>query len=339
MTDHQLAFWNLENLFAPDGFPDREPWIAARMARELTGWTEELFHTKIAQLATVIEGLNDGSGPDLLGVCEAENRFVLDRLVEELDGRLPSRSYAVVHADSTQDRRGIDTAFVYDADRFDVDPRAVFSHFVVRRTGTRDITQVTFTTTAGNQLVAFCNHWPSRSGGTLESAGFRATAGETLAYWHERVRQELGSDIPIVSVGDLNDEPWDRSVRHNANTSRERGDTERAQSARFDNLTWNYLHVAAIDHEGNPREIDGTLYYDTDGNLFDQIFANRSLLTGDRGLTVLDDTATIAAPPPMVDHRVGHGPRRFGLPKGKPETNVDPTGFSDHFPVTVTIRE
>lgn len=29
--DHFIAFWNLENLFAPEGYPNREPWIAQRL--------------------------------------------------------------------------------------------------------------------------------------------------------------------------------------------------------------------------------------------------------------------------------------------------------------------
>lgn len=339
MTDYQMGFWNLENLFAPEGFVGRAPWLADRMAKDLSGWTQQLFDTKISQLTSTIAALNAGRGPDVLGVCEVENRFVLDQLTAAVNAELPDRSYAAVHADNVADQRGIDTAFIYDANQFAVDPLAIFSHFVIRRTGTRDITQVTFTTAAGNELVAFSNHWPSRGAGAVESAGFRAVAGETLGYWHERVREERGNDIAIISLGDLNDDPWDSSVRRNADASRERGDIERAQSARFHNLAWNYLHIDVVDHRGNPRQIDGSLYYRGDGYVLDQIFANRSLLNGDRGLTVLDDTATIAAGPAMVDHRVSFGPRRFGLPKGDASAHVDTTGFSDHFPVVVTIRE
>lgn len=54
---------------------------------------------------------------------------------------------------------------------------------------------------------------------------------------------------------------------------------------------------------------------------------------------MLDDTATVAALPPMVDHAVGDGPIRFGLPRGNAATTANRNGFSDHFPVTVTIRE
>lgn len=339
MRQYLIAFWNLENLFAPETFPEREPWIASRMAHDLAGWTEQLFNRKIDQLASIITQMASGAGPHLLGVCEVENRFVLERLVGVLNGLLPSRTYDVVHADNTRDQRGIDTAFLYDRGTFSVDEQAIFSHFIIRRTGTRDIFQATFATPAGKELVVLANHWPSRSGGGLETAGFRATAGETLGYWHERIREEKGQDIAIIAMGDFNDDPHDPSLRFNAVAWRERGDVERAQSAKFYNLAWRYLTQTVTDHQGNERVLDGTLYYDNDGNVFDQILVNRSLLTSEGGFRVLEHTARIEAFPVMVSHRVGEGPIRFGLPKGNAAQNVHTEGFSDHFPVSVIIAE
>lgn len=150
--------------------------------------------------------MNAGLGPDILGVCEVENAYVLAALSSRLNAAIAGRRYAAVHADSTRDHRGIDTAFVYDGVRFAVDPEAVFSHFVMRRTGTRDITQATFTTQGGRDIVALCNHWPSRTGGTYESRGYRMTAAETLSYRHQRIWEVRGRDIPIIAMGDFNDE-------------------------------------------------------------------------------------------------------------------------------------
>ena len=91
------------------------------------------------------------------------------------------------------------------------------------------------------------------------------------------------------------------------------------------------------DHQGYDRLIDGTLYYGSNGNMFDQILVNRSLLNGERHYQVNTASADIFAFPAMVDHRVGRGPIGFGLPKGNAATNVNQAGFSDHFPVTVTV--
>lgn len=340
MTAHFLAFWNVENLFAPEGHPDRIPWIAERLANDLRGWTEALYRTKLGQLAKVIAAMNGGAGPDLLGVCEVEDRKVLVDLAEAVRALVPARQYGVVHADNTRDRRGIDTAFLYDQGRYSVDPALIFNHFVIRRTGTRDITQATFRTAAGRDLVVLCNHWPSRTGGAVESAGFRATAGETLGYWHERIREEVGVNAAVVAFGDFNDDPFDTSVRFNANAWRERGDVERAESAQFYNLAWEYLSFVATDRRGGQRVLDGTLYFKGDGNLFDQILVSRPLLDrGPSALKLRTGSAGVFTLPAMVDHRTGEGPVRFGLSKGNAAQNVDPTGFSDHFPVTVMLDE
>lgn len=340
MSTYFIAFWNLENLFAPEGFAGREPWLAKKVGDDLKGWSEDLFARKIGQLVRIISQMNDGVGPDLLGVCEVENRFCLDALTTALDAALPHRRYDVVHADSSRDQRGIDTAFVFDAERLDVDREKVFSHFVMRRTGTRDITQATFTTKAGNDLVALCNHWPSRSGGPAnESAGFRMTAGETLGYWHERIREERGDTISVIAMGDLNDDPHDPSLTIHAQATRERDDVENATSARFYNLTWNILHQRATDVAGKERMLYGSLYFRGNGNSFDQLLVSKSLLGGRSPLRVLEHTTRIEAFPEMVASSKNEGPIRFGLPKGNPAKNVDREGFSDHFPVSVTIEE
>ncbi|MFC2100815.1 endonuclease/exonuclease/phosphatase family protein [Bacteroidota bacterium] len=340
MINHFIAFWNLENLFAPENHPDREPWLAQKLAAELNGWTEDLFETKIKQLTSIIQKINNNNGPDILGVCEVENEFVLKKLSEKLNQTINNRNYSIVHVDSTKDQRGIDTAFIYDQLKYTVDPNTIFSYFVLRRTGTRDITQVTFTTKKANDLIALCNHWPSRSGGTYESRGYRMTAGETLSYWHERIWEVRGNEIPIIAMGDFNDDPFDDSILIHARATRERGDVERAiTAARYYNLTWNYLKQTANDINGNQKELYGTLYYNGNGNIFDQIFVSKGLLIPNSPIKVDEDSAQIELFSEMIDSSVSKGPIRFGLPKGDANNNINTSGFSDHFPVSVVLNE
>ena len=340
MPKHYVAFWNLENLYAPESFQDREPWIAKRMARELEGWTEALFDTKILQLASIIVQMNEGQGPDILGVCEVENAFALERLTASLNSQLANRTYSVIHADAARDHRGIDTAFIFDSKLYTFDSETLFSHFIMRRTGTRDITQVTFTTQAGNDLIAMCNHWPSRSGGAYKSQGYRMTAGETLSYWHQRIWEERGDTIPIIAMGDFNDDPFDESLQVHARATRERGDVERTRSApRFYNLAWRYLEQLGQDRNGNEKLLQGTLYYSGNGNVFDMLLASKGLLVDEGPLHVNEETARMELFPEMIDHRVSYGPIRFGLPKGDVEKYINPAGFSDHFPVSVILEE
>ncbi len=341
MTLHHIAFWNVENLFGPENHPARIPWVADAMANDLRGWTSDLYNTKQDQLARVIVAMNGGQGPDILGVCEVEDRPVLLDLATRIS-TATGRSYDVVHADNENDRRGIDTAFLYDTARYSVDPATIFNHFVIRRTGTRDILQATFRTPEGRALICLANHWPSRSGGAAESAGFRSVAGETLAYWHRRIREEAADAdrACVIALGDMNDDPWDQSVRFNANATRERGDVERAQSPRFYNISWEYLEWVSQTRTGTTRTLDGTLYFRSDGNVFDQILLSRPLL--DQGQSAFKLVNGTAGPEPtadMISHRVGEGAIRFGLPRGNAAENVDPTGYSDHVPISVTLEE
>lgn len=345
MPDYLVAFWNVENLFGPENHLHRIPWVAKDLGSELDGWTPELYQTKLGQIAKIIQQMKEGIGPDILGVSEVEDNHVLADLVTTLVPLLPNRNYGMVYATADLSFRGIDTAFLFDKNLFTVNSDLVFNHFVMRRTGTRDILQATFKSMAsGKEIVIMANHWPSRFGGAgaEASAGFRATAGETLAYWHKRIREETpaGNRTPVLAIGDMNDDPWDRSLTINALATRERGDVERAKSERFYNFTWEYLLTPATAHNGEERVLEGTLYFKNNGNLFDQILANRPLLDSDLSdFKTVDGSAGIIAFPEMVSHKKGEGPIRFGLPKGDVGKNINTDGFSDHFPVGIVVSE
>jgi endonuclease/exonuclease/phosphatase family metal-dependent hydrolase len=207
----------------------------------------------------------------------------------------------------------------------------------LRRTGTRDISQVTFRTLSGHEFVAFGNHWPSRSGGyhTL-SAGFRMTAGETLGYWHSRVLEEK-ADVPVIAFGDFNDDPADPSVTLHALALRERDDVIFGKIPYFYNLAWNYLRQDVTTVKGRKRTIYGTLYFDGDANLFDQIFVSKGFLVETSPVKAVEDSAKIVAPARMVSDSKNEGPIRFGLPKGNAAKYINENGFSDHFPVAVEV--
>src|SRR6188508_2810121 len=78
-----VGSWNLENLFdtkddpSVKGDEDYTPESAKH-------WTKERLDIKLKNLAKVISKMNDGKGPDILGVCEVENRDVIQMLVEQL---------------------------------------------------------------------------------------------------------------------------------------------------------------------------------------------------------------------------------------------------------------
>ena len=121
MPNYYVAWWNLENLFDDENSPRRTEKSRARDQERHRRVDAGAADRKIAQLASVIAQMNGGTEPDLLGVCEVENRFVLDLLADAVRGLLPGRAYRIVHAD-TDDARGIDVAFLYDPSLLQIPP-------------------------------------------------------------------------------------------------------------------------------------------------------------------------------------------------------------------------
>jgi len=321
-TQYRIAFWNLENLFDVENSPRREEKVARAIKGDIAGWTQVLLDRKIGQLSTLIRQMNDGRGPDLLGVCEAENLYVIQLLVQSLAPL--RRNYSIIHHD-TQDKRGIDIAFIYDANLFVVPQpltESVFSHFVMKRTATRDILQVNFKTQRGRLLVVMGNHWPSRSGGEAESSAYRAMAGETLSYFHERILEIYGDGTPVLAMGDFNDEPFDTSLVDYAIAERAKDKVVKGRIPYFLNLMWPLLGKGLCTH-----------YYDGP-NVLDQFLVNKNLLAPTSLFKIKPDSVNIFRSPAMLDKKT-QGPILFGG-MGKP---VNQNGFSDHFPIEVTIVE
>lgn len=323
MPTHHVAFWNLENLFDVDGSPDRPAWLQQRLRNELAGWDEAVLRQKLGQLARIVRTLGGGAGPDILCVCEIENRNVLDRLALTID--LAGRTYDVVHAD-TSDQRGIDVAFLFDATRYEA--REQFQQVILKRNATRDLFQVTFAIKAsGRELILIGNHWPSRSGGQYESEPYRILAAETLAYWHQRIREIKGEAMPVLALGDFNDEPHDRSLVGYAQSSRQLQKVLNADSPRFFNLMWPAF--------GERR---GTHYHDNFANLLDQALVSGGLIAAGAPLRVVPASVRIEDRPEMTTTRGDYPqPRRFGRPSSP--SSFDPDGFSDHYPVSLILEE
>jgi hypothetical protein len=321
-SQYFVAWWNVENLFDIEGSPRRTDKVARAIKDDIRGWTMALLDRKVDQLASVIVQMNAGAGPDLLGVCEVENEFVLTKLIDELHARLPTRRYALAHSDSP-DQRGIDVAFIYDSRFFQVPAGETFNHVVMRRTATREILQVNFKTHRGRTWSVFANHWPSRSGGAHETAGYRAIAAETLAYFHERALEVHGDNTPVLAMGDFNDEPFDTSLVIHALSQRQRVKVANAESPFLWNLMWPQLGAA-----------EGTFYYGSVPFLFDQILVNQNMLAGSP-VSVVADSVRLLSFAGMVETGDYPRPVRFG---GMGHA-LNQNGFSDHLPIGMVVEE
>ena len=318
--EYRVCCWNLENLFDIENSPRRSEKLQRAIGKDLRDWSEERLEHKTGQLAHVIRKINGGRGPDMLGVCEVENEYVMNLLVGKLAPL--GRTYQVAHHESP-DERGIDVGFIYDSSLFTAEEK--FDHFVMRRTATRDILQVNFRTSKGRLLVLVANHWPSRSGGSpADSAAYRAIAGETLAYFHRRIIEQKGPETPVLAMGDFNDEPFDASLEKYALSTRGRTKVLKGEVPRFLDLMWPLMGQG-----------QGTLFFDNYANVFDQFLANKNLLKAGTSIRALPDTAEIIRFPEMVSGGDYPAPISFGG-MGKP---INKDGFSDHFPIAVSVQE
>ena len=332
MNEYHFMWWNVENLFDIGNSPRRTEKLERTLKNELKGWTQDILDLKINQLSKIISKVNESQGPDLLGLCEIENHHVLELLVKIIRQQLPSRNYKIVHAD-TEDKRGIDVAFIYDNNKFEVEKDTktgkdlVFSHFVMKREATRDILQVNFKTkSSGKRLVLIGNHWPSRSGGQYESEPYRIVAGETLGYFHQRIldvnEKDDDRNTAILAMGDFNDEPFNRSITDYALSTGSLLKVKLADNPRFYNLIWSLMTNSV-----------GTFYFNNFPNLLDQFMISKGIVAM-KNFQIKNNSTEIIRFPEMVQGKYGI-PINFGRPSEK----LNKKGFSDHFPIAVTLEE
>ncbi|HEY6976122.1 MAG TPA: endonuclease/exonuclease/phosphatase family protein [Chitinophagaceae bacterium] len=332
---HFIAWWNLENLFDVQNAPGRIPWLQKELKRYLQGWTGEVLDQKLTNLSGIIRRLNEGKGPDLMGFCEIENRNVIEMLVSKLNDL--GRDYDIIHKEMS-DQRGIDIAFIYDRAHFILSPDPVFSLEVMKRTATRDLLQVTFTTKEKkNELIIIGNHWPSRSGGQYESEPFRMMVGENLSYWLRRIAEIKGETAPILVMGDFNDEPFNRSLTEYAMSLDSSIKLSHARKPTADshitvripyllNLMWKFL-----------GEGKSTFVFNGSGNVLDQFLVNRAIALKTIEHHFKVDAVEIVDDLPQLVKGEYKTPVKFGAPSK--ETEYNPAGYSDHLPITITLIE
>lgn len=300
-----IGFYNLENLFdtADDPKTDDKEFLPDGTNQ----WTPERYQRKLENMAKVIGNFS----PSMLGVGEIENRKVLEDLVKQ--PAIAAKRYQIVHFDM-RDARGVDVGLLYQP--------AVFKPFSIRQIPVNDPAEPDFITRdilwvkglfLGDTLHVAVNHWPSRRGGGSEDK--RLLAARTLRKAVDSVLA-INSKANIVIMGDLNDDPNNRSVKKILTVPNAAGQDILVNTA-----------------EPLFKKGRGTLAFDGTWNLFDQIIISAAL-ADKQGSDYVADSFTIAAFPYMVDTG-----KYKGMPMRTFRNGVfNPDGFSDHFPVFIRIN-
>lgn len=307
-----VAFYNVENLFdiiddpktADDDFtPDGKK-----------KWTYKRYSIKIKKLGSVISqlGLNRSKNPPaIVGLVEVENAKVVSDLANS--SYLRKHHYDFVHHNSP-DERGIDVALLYNKIAFELIDSETYPVFLEDERGERDYTRDILKVSGnlyGELVHVLVNHWSSRREGAAETEHKRITSAETVRSIVDEINTKE-MNPKIIIMGDFNDDPTSKSVE------------EYMVKDDFYNPMKKLLDA----------EKSGTLTYNGNWNLFDQIIFSKNFLEKEEGKFYFKH-AEVFNKDWMKIYR--------GKFKGSPfRTYIGKWyqgGFSDHFPVYAFLKK
>ncbi len=315
----RIVFYNVENLF--DVFNDTLKNDDEFTPEGERRWNNNKFYKKLNNIYRVIIGVGEWNPPVIVGLCEVENRFVLNKLVYQTP--LKTFDYKIIH-DESPDRRGIDVAMIYRTSGFaPIEYKTIGIRFPFDTASrTRDILYVKGVLSGIDTIHLFVNHWPSRYGGYLVTKPKREFVASVLRKQIDSLFK-VESNPNIIIMGDFNDEPWDESLENVLNA---RLDTTGLQS----NNLYNLMSVFQKDWDG------GTSKYQEDWNTIDQFILSANLVNGKQKLQVSPKGAQIYNPEFLLEDDFKH------LGKKPYRTYVGFSynyGYSDHLPIYIDLIE
>lgn len=308
---YTVAFYNTENLF--DIYDDEKTHDNDFLPTADKRWTKKRYKQKLRKLGYAITNIGrreTGKPPALIGLAEVENAVVLQDLIDSK--HLAESHYNFVHYDS-KDERGIDVALLYDTTLFKVDSSEIFSLELYNDAGlpdyTRDILLVSGELDGFNVHV-IVNHWSSRREGEKETEHKRIAGSDKVGEIISSLRLQ-DKDAKIIVIGDFNDDPTSKSIER---------------------LVTGYGLFNAFETLRAYNR--GTTKHNRQWNLFDQILVTANFLEKSAN-TIQFESSNI------FDEEFL---KRFeGKYKGAPfRTYVGKKykgGYSDHFPVYITLKK
>jgi predicted extracellular nuclease len=305
-----VAFYNLENLFDTENNEftlDKDYTPKGDLE-----WTQDKYLRKIENLSYVISKIGTKKvklPPILLGVAEVENKTCLEDLIHT--EKLQAFDYDFIHYDSP-DERGIDVAFLYQKQYFEVTNSETYTLFLSDEFNGRDYTRDVLLISGnlfGEPIYIIVNHWPSRYNGTKASNEKRVKAATLVQNVINDIYKENKSPN-IIIMGDFNDEPKNESLKNH--------------------LITNDFYNLMNDLQGKNK---GSVRYYGKWYLFDQIIINKALLN-ENSSKLIFKSAEI-----FNDHFLKEtSNKRKGAPKRTFIGKWHQGGYSDHFPVLAYFK-
>jgi hypothetical protein len=314
--EYAVVFFNAENLFDPFDDPatnDGEYTPAGK-----NHWTLTKLDHKVMMVYRALISASNGHFPDVIGLAEIENLWVLDYLIKKTP--LKEGNYGIIHKESP-DPRGIDVALLY---RKETISPLDYSFIPVHGKGSnkfssRDI--LLFKAKLENEtLCFFVNHWPSRSGGYVETLGKRNIAAKIVRNAIDSLLTK-NPQSKILLMGDFNATPQEDCFVKILQTTL---DQKQTNAAPLINLSQSWL-----------KNGKGTIRTKGHWEIFDQFICSGNLLNGN-GLKISPMGTSIC----NEDFLMETDTRYLGK---KPfRTYLGPVyhgGVSDHLPISTIIKE
>ncbi|MFV0469293.1 MAG: endonuclease/exonuclease/phosphatase family protein [Dysgonomonas sp.] len=310
---YTIAFYNVENLFdtEKDKYSDDEEFTPEGSKN----WTTDKYKKKINNVSYVISQIekeNSANKPAIIGLAEVENRKVLVDLTSNRN--ISGSGYKIIHHDSP-DPRGIDVALLYNPQLFKISSEKTikYQHPKYPNFKTRELLLVNGIL-ANDSIYIIVNHWVSRKGeNNAELRDYNAMLCKNVCDSLLKSNQ----NAKIIIMGDLNDNPNDRSCRVILNARKEKKDVKEGG---FFNPMWKIYSSG-----------QGTTCYQNNWDLFDQIIISESLLNSPTGFRYSD--IKIFNPDFLIQQKG----RYKGYPLRTFSGNTFLNGYSDHFPIIMYL--
>jgi len=315
-SDIRLMFYNVENLF--DTFNDSLINDEEFLPFGAKHWNKDKFRKKINRIYKVIMNVGEWEPPALIGLCEIENRFVLDELISKTP--LAKYNYHIIHQESP-DLRGIDVALLYRKEKFTPDLfKAIHINLNNSRKRTRDILYVRGKLADAGIVHIFINHWPSRYGGQMASEPNRIFLANRLRNLTDSLFNEY-KNPNIIITGDFNDGPKSKSLIEVLNA---KIDLRNFQDENLYNLSSRFTRnntIGSYKYKGRWEVLDQFII---SGNMFEK---SNKIFTSNNGYNIF------TRPYLLEDDKSYLGKRPFRTYLGPVYHN----GFSDHLPVYLDL--
>jgi endonuclease/exonuclease/phosphatase family metal-dependent hydrolase len=311
-----VASWNVENLFDTEDDPLNEG-DNGYTPRGWMRWTNARYALKLRHLADVIVRMR----PDILGLMEVENRRVLEDLVRTLKEKHGYEMPHIMHRDGDE-KRGIEVAILSKH-------AAVATNWIQSVTGQREVLVCEFVIN-GRSLTLLANHWKSQLGKKAESDDIRRLeALGVRSYLDKRLASDPAA--ALIVAGDFNDSPSSPILVEAAGFALDKRRVLNDSSGR---LLYNLTGTL-------PEGKHGTYYYapKKQWSFLDAIIVSRGMLAeAEPGAPwkVVQGSYEIFKTDEQCD-KEGR-PLPFRRVRSKSVGDVYFTGYSDHFPVRVTLK-